>query len=153
MAPARPESAPESMATSTSVQATGTPVNRAATGLAPRALISKPQTVHFSRNQSSAEKGQRDRQIEMRPFFWQIGGREVDGDTLGRESDSERGKGRPHSFLCFGNCLVGQTDDGKSGKAGRDGALNLDSPRLDAFESHGVGDRSQGQTLSQLGKG
>ena len=53
MAPASPASAPDSMATSTTVRVTGTPAKAAARALAPTARMSKPSTVYFISTQTA----------------------------------------------------------------------------------------------------
>ena len=50
---------------------------------------------------------ERDRQVEMRPFLGQIGGRQIDGDDLGRKREANCGQGTAHAFPAFRDCLVG----------------------------------------------
>ncbi len=57
------------------------------------------------------EQAERDRKIEMRAFLRQIGGRQVDGDDLGRERKADRTQRPAHPLAAFGDRLVGQPDD------------------------------------------
>lgn len=54
---------------------------------------------------------QGDRQIEMRAFFRQIGGRQIDGYPFGRQRQAGGMEGGLHALAAFGHRLVGQADD------------------------------------------
>ncbi len=80
----------------------------------------------------------------MRAFLGKIGGREVDGNSLGGESEAHAGHSGAHPLLGFADGLVGEAYKVEGGKARRDGALHLDEPGLDALKSHRVGVRDHG---------
>jgi hypothetical protein len=69
----------------------------------------------------------------MRAFLGQVGGRQVDGDPLGRKREADRGQRRAHPLAAFGDRLVGQADDDERRQPGRQLDLHLDraasSPR------------------------
>ena len=87
------------------------------------------------------ENRQRDGQIEMRALLGQVGGREVDGDALGREGEAHRGHRGAHAFLGLGDRLVGQAHEIERGQTGGDGALHLDEAGVHALECDSVGAR------------
>ena len=87
------------------------------------------------------EQRERDGQVEVRAFLGQVGGREVDGDALGRQREAHGGHRGADAFLGLGDRLVGQADEVEGGQAGGDGALHLDEPRLDPLEGDRVGAR------------
>ena len=76
-----------------------------------------------------ADRGQHaqsDRQIEVRAFLGQIGGRQVAGDALGRQCKPDRGERRAHPLAAFGDRLVGEADDDERRQARRQLDLDLD---------------------------
>ena len=74
--------------------------------------------------------------IVMRAFLRQVGGREVDGDALGREGKAHGGQRGAYPLLAFAHRLVGQPDDVEVGEAGRETALHLDSARFQPEIGH-----------------
>jgi hypothetical protein len=88
----------------------------------------------------------RNRQIVMATFLGQIGGREIDGDAAGRQSEPRSDQRRAHPFARLRNRLVGQADDGESRHAWRNLHLHVDRAHLDAFERNG------GDALDHLGQ-
>ena len=77
------------------------------------------------------QQAQRDRQVEMRAFLGQVGGRQVDGDPLGRQRQADRGQRGAHPLAAFGDRLVGQADDDEGGQPGGELDLHLDGARLE----------------------
>ena len=73
----------------------------------------------------------------MRPLLRQVGGRQVDGDALGRERQAERRDSAAHALAAFGDRLVAQPDDVEHRDAGDQAALDLDAARLEPK----IGDR------------
>ena len=61
---------------------------------------------------------QRDGQIEMAALLQQIGGREIDGDAAGRQSEPDGDQRGTHPLPALADRLVGQADDGEAGQAG-----------------------------------
>ncbi len=78
------------------------------------------------------EQRQRNRQVVVRAFLGQIGGREVDRDPLWRQRQAHRGKRSAYPFLAFANSLVGQPDDVEFGQTRSERALHLHATRLQA---------------------
>lgn len=76
------------------------------------------------------QHAERDRQIVMRSFLGQIGGREVYGDPLGRQRKAERGNSGTHPLAAFGNGLVGEPDHIEGGYTGRDLDLHFHPARF-----------------------
>ncbi|QYU69228.1 hypothetical protein J4558_03540 [Leptolyngbya sp. 15MV] len=76
------------------------------------------------------QQRQRHRQVVVRPFLGQVGGRQVDGDPLGRQCQPHRGKRGAHPLLALAHRLVGQPDDVEPGQPRRDRALDLDRARF-----------------------
>ena len=83
-----------------------------------------------------AQQRQRDRQVEMRAFLWQVGGREIDGDALGRQRQADRGNGVAHALAAFGHRLVGKADEDEIGQARHQLALHLHGARLQPQIGH-----------------
>ena len=83
----------------------------------------------------------------MRALLGQVGGREVDGDALGRKRQPRSDQRRAHPLARFRDRLVGQADDGEGDHAGRDLHLHVDGARLDPLEGDGgdAGDHVAGQ--------
>ena len=77
-------------------------------------------------------------QVEMAAFLGQVGGREIDGDALGREGEPHGADCGTHPLAAFGHRLVGQADDGKGGQAGGDLDLHVDRHHVDALEGEAV---------------
>ncbi len=86
---------------------------------------------------------QRDRQIVVRAFLGQIGGREVDRDPLGRQRQPHRGERGMDPLLAFLDRLVGQPDDVEPRQPRRDLALHLNAARLQPQVSHRLNQRDQ----------
>lgn len=80
--------------------------------------------------------GERDRQVVMTAFLWQVGRGEVDGDALGRQRETRCDQGGPDALLALADRLVGQSDQDEGDPAGRDLDLDVDGARLDALERH-----------------
>ena len=72
------------------------------------------------------EQCQRDRQVVMRAFLGQVGRRKVDRDPLGGQRQSHGRQRGLHALAALTDRLVGQADDGESGQAWRNLALDLD---------------------------
>jgi len=70
----------------------------------------------------------------MAAFLGQIGGREIDGDTAGRQRKPRGDQRRAHALARFGNRLVGKPDDGESRQARRDLHLHVDGSSLDSLK-------------------
>ena len=60
-----------------------------------------------------AQHGKRDRQIVMRPFFRQVGRRQIDGDPLGWKRKSQRRDRAADTLTTFVDRFVTQPDDGE----------------------------------------
>ena len=73
----------------------------------------------------------------MRPFLGQVGGREIDDDTLRWKRQAGGEKRRTHPLAAFRYRLVGQAHDREEDVAGRDLHLNVDGASLDALEGDG----------------
>jgi hypothetical protein len=73
----------------------------------------------------------------MAPLLGQVGRREVDGDAAGRQRQAGGDQGRAHPLARFRHRLVRQAHHVELGQARRDLDLNVDRPRLDAFERNG----------------
>ena len=80
----------------------------------------------------SGQQRQRDREVVMAALLGQVGGREVDGDPLGRQRQPHRGERGLDPLTAFADRLVGQADDDEARYARRDLALHLDPARVDA---------------------
>ena len=70
----------------------------------------------------------------MTAFLRQIGGREIDGDALGRHREARGVQRRAHPLARFRHRLVAEADDGEHHIAIGDLHLHVDRPSLDAFE-------------------
>ena len=77
----------------------------------------------------------------MATFLGEIGGREIDGDPLGRQREADRGECGAHPFAAFRHRLVGQSHHDEGGKPGRKLNLHLDGARLQPEKRHGRDDR------------
>ena len=66
----------------------------------------------------------------MRSFLGQVGGRQVDGNPLGRQRQADGGNRIAHPLAAFGHRLVGQSYDDEIGETWHQLALHLDGPRL-----------------------
>ena len=87
------------------------------------------------------QQAKSDGQVEVRPFFRQIGGRQVDGDPLGRKREPDGRKRRTHPLTTFRDRLVGKADDDEGGHVGGQLDLDLDSPSLQPQICNGGDDR------------
>ena len=87
------------------------------------------------------QQAERDRQVIVRAFLRQVGGREVDGDDLRRQREADRGERGANALAAFGHGLVGQPDDGELRQARRQLDLHLDGA---GFESE-VGNGGDGR--------
>ena len=81
------------------------------------------------------EQAERDRQIVMRAFLGQIGGREVDRDPLRRQRQADRGERGMDPLAALRHRLVGQADDEEFRQARGDLHLHLDGARLQPEKS------------------
>ena len=89
------------------------------------------------------QHAERDRQIEMRALLGQIGGRQVDGDPLGRQRQPDRAERRAHPLAALAHRLVGQADQDEGGQPRSQLHLYLDRPRLEPEKGDGRDDRDQ----------
>jgi len=94
------------------------------------------------------EQRQRDRQVEVRSFLGQVGGRQVGDDSLGRHRDAERRDRPAHSLAAFTDRLVGQSDNGEARLTGDQLDLHLDRARFEAEVGDGRDDSYHGVTPS-----
>ncbi len=78
------------------------------------------------------QQAKRDRQVVVRPLLGQVGGREVDGDDLGRKREPDRGERRADPLAALAHRIVGQSDHGEARQAGRQLNLHLDAAGLEA---------------------
>ncbi len=81
-------------------------------------------------------QSKRNRQIVVAPLLGQIGGRKIDGDAAGRQSEAGCDHCGPDAFARFRNGFVRQADNGERRQARRDLHLNVNRPDLDALERH-----------------
>ena len=100
-----------------------------------------PATASRGRTSIAASTARAIGRSKCEPSFGKVGGREVDGDPLGRQRQPHRGEGGAYAFLGFGDRLVGEAHEIEGRQAGGDGALHFDEARLDALERHGIGPR------------
>jgi len=98
-----------------------------------------PSTASGGDDFQRGEQGEGDGQVEMAAFLGHVGGRQVDGDALGRKCDGHRRQRGSHAVARLGHGLVGQAHEREGRDAGGDGALHLDLAGLDALEGDGVG--------------
>ena len=70
----------------------------------------------------------------MTAFLGEIGGREIDGDALGRHGEARRIQRRADFFARFGDRFVAETDHREDHIAIGDLHLHVHRPRLDAFK-------------------
>jgi hypothetical protein len=61
------------------------------------------------------QQRERDRQIVMRPFLGQVGGREIDRDPLGRQRQAHRGQRGMDPLAAFPTALSGRPTTRKLG--------------------------------------
>ncbi len=78
----------------------------------------------------------RDRQVVMAALFRHVGGREIDGDALGRKRQARGDQRRAHPLARFGHRLVAEADDGEGDRACGDLHLDVDRPGLHALKRH-----------------
>ena len=83
------------------------------------------------------QQAERDRQIVMRAFLGQVGGRQVDRDALGRQRQADRGERGADPLAALGDRLVGQADDDEGGKPDDELDLHLDGARFEPEISDG----------------
>ena len=79
----------------------------------PRATVRA--TSSRGRTSMRGEQRERDGQVEMRALLGQVGGREVDGDPLGRQRDGHRGQRRAHPLAASETALSGRPTMVKAG--------------------------------------
>ncbi len=82
------------------------------------------------------EQTERDRQVEMRAFLGQIGGREIDHDPLGRQREPHRRDRPAHALAALANRLVAEPDHVEPRQAGDQLHLDLDRARLEPEIRH-----------------
>jgi hypothetical protein len=70
----------------------------------------------------------------MTAFLGEIGGREIDGDALGRHGEARRIQCGADSFARFSDRLVAETDHREDHVPIGDLHLHVHRPRLDAFK-------------------
>ncbi len=73
----------------------------------------------------------------MRALFWQVGGREIDGNAASGKGQARGDQGGANPLFRFGNSLVRQADNVEGGQTGRDLDLNVHGAGLDALKRHG----------------
>ena len=78
---------------------------------------------------------ERDRQIVMAALLGHVGGGEIDGDALGRQSEARGDQCGAHALAQFGNRLVTEAHDHECDRATGDLNLYVDRARLNALES------------------
>ncbi len=66
------------------------------------------------------------------------GGRQVDGDALGRQGEAQRPERRAHPLARFGHRLVGQADHGEGRQTGADMNMNIDLAGLDTVKRNRI---------------
>ena len=93
------------------------------------------------------QQAKRDRQVEMRAFLGQVGGRQVDRDPLGRKRKADRAERRADPLAAFGDRLVGQADDDERGQPGGKLDLHLDGARFEPEVSDGGNGRDHQRPL------
>lgn len=81
---------------------------------------------------------QRNRQIEMAPFFQDIGRGQIDGQALWRQGQADRLQCPAHPLPSLADSLVRQANNCKPGQAGRKLGLHLDRLRPQAGKGDGV---------------
>ncbi len=77
---------------------------------------------------------ERDRQVVVAAFLWQVGRRQVDRDALGRHGEAGGEQGGADAFARLADRLVPKADDGEDDVAARDLHLHIDGSRLDPLE-------------------
>jgi hypothetical protein len=82
-------------------------------------------------------QAKRDRQVIMAAFFRQICRREIDGDAARGQRQPRSDQRGANPFVCLGDGLVRQADDGKGGQTRRDLHLHIDGAGLDALKRDG----------------
>ena len=93
------------------------------------------QRIHRDRA-DRRHQSERDRQIIMAAFLWQVSRGEVDRDSPCREREPGGDQRRPHPLARLRHRLVGQADDGESRQAGCDLDLHVNRAGLDSFKRH-----------------
>jgi hypothetical protein len=88
-------------------------------------------------------------QILVRPLFRQIGGREIDDQTPGRDSKANRSEGGAHTLAAFGDGFIAQADDDDSRLAAGELDLDLNRPGFEPREGdrHDAGARPHNPRL------
>ncbi len=79
-------------------------------------------------------QAERDGQVVVAAFLWQVGGGEIDGDAPRRQRQAGGDQRRAHALFRLRHRLVGQADDVEGRQAGRDLHLHVDGAGLDALE-------------------
>ena len=79
---------------------------------------------------------QRDRQVVVTALLRHVGGREIDGDPLGRQREARGDQRGAHPLARFGHRLVAESDDHERHIAAGDLHLNVDRARLHPLEGH-----------------
>src|SRR5437764_12484138 len=82
-------------------------------------------------------QAERDRQIIMAAFLWQVGGREIDRDSPCGQREPRGDQRRTHPLAGFRDRLVGKANDMECWQAGRDLHLHVDRASLDPLKSYG----------------
>ena len=96
------------------------------------------------------QKAECDRQVEVAALLQQVGGREIDDETLGRQAEADGMQRRLHPFAALRHGLVRQPDDGKGGKSGADLHLDVDFHHLDAQKGDGTDPRNHSDRRPML---
>ena len=72
----------------------------------------------------------------MGALLGQVGGREIDGDALGRKPQADGRQRGADTLAAFAHRLVGKTHNGEGRHAARDLHLHVDGARIHALKSH-----------------
>ena len=89
---------------------------------------------------SRSQYGQRNRKVEPRTLFAQLGRREIDGDPAHRPLQGGRPDPAAHAFLRLLAGAIGEADDRELGNAALEMSLDVDAPSFEADQ--GVSNRS-----------
>ncbi len=90
-----------------------------------------------------------DGQIVMAAFLRQIGGREIDGDALRRQSQARGVERRAHPLARFGDGFVAEANEREHHIAVSDLHLDIDRPRFDPLEGHRCDSHHHGPPLAR----
>ncbi len=89
------------------------------------------------------EEAEGDRQVEMAALLQDVGGREVDQDSLGRQGEADGVEGTAHPFPALRDRLVRQADDREAGQARGELHLDVDVEGVGPLKCHRAHARDQ----------